>query len=84
MGVITAPFRGVLRDIVCNGIPKALHDHRPYAVCAFAGGWVLVAVSALGVPPLISLAAGAAAASLARGLALLTEARLPGWESGPG
>ena len=83
MGVITATFGGVLRDIVCNEIPQALHDHRPYAVCAFAGGWVLVGVSALGVPPLVSLAAGAAAASLARGVALLTDARLPGWGSRP-
>src|SRR3954471_12099628 len=42
MGVVTATFGGVLRDIVCNEIPAALRDHRPYAICAFAGGWVLV------------------------------------------
>jgi hypothetical protein len=33
-------FGGVLRDIVCNEIPRAFSDHRPYAVCAFVGGWV--------------------------------------------
>jgi uncharacterized membrane protein YeiH len=38
MGVVTAVFGGVLRDIVCNEIPSAFSDHRPYAVCAFLGG----------------------------------------------
>ena len=37
MGVVTAVFGGVLRDIVCNEIPSAFADHRPYALCAFAG-----------------------------------------------
>ncbi|MBK9251781.1 MAG: trimeric intracellular cation channel family protein [Proteobacteria bacterium] len=49
MGVITAVFGGVLRDIVCNEIPSAFHDHRPYAICAFIGGWVLVGANALGM-----------------------------------
>ncbi|HEX5738237.1 MAG TPA: TRIC cation channel family protein, partial [Hydrogenophaga sp.] len=35
MGLITGVFGGVLRDVVCNQIPTAFHDHRPYAVCAF-------------------------------------------------
>ena len=42
LGMVTAVFGGVLRDIVCNEIPRAFSDHRPYAVCAFAGGWTLV------------------------------------------
>ena len=37
-GVITAVFGGVLRDIVCNEIPRAFSDHRTYAICAFIGG----------------------------------------------
>ncbi len=37
-----AAFGGVLRDVVCNEIPRAFSDHRPYAICAFAGGWVAV------------------------------------------
>lgn len=48
MGVITAVFGGVLRDIVCNEIPTAFRDRQPYALCAFAGGWVLVGALALG------------------------------------
>ena len=39
LGMVTAVFGGVLRDVVCNEIPRAFNDHRPYAVCSFAGGW---------------------------------------------
>jgi uncharacterized membrane protein YeiH len=39
MGLITGVFGGVLRDTLCNGIPTAFKDHRPYTVCSFAGGW---------------------------------------------
>ena len=48
MGMVTAVFGGVLRDVVCNEIPSAFRDRRPYAVCSFIGGWVLVLVNELG------------------------------------
>jgi uncharacterized membrane protein YeiH len=79
MGVITATFGGVLRDIVCNQIPSAFSDHRPYAVCAFIGGWVLVAAQGLGLPDSGGLLAAAATASGLRALALATDFRLPSW-----
>lgn len=82
MGVITATFGGVLRDIVCNEIPAALRDHRPYAVCAFAGGWVLVLASHANVPPGWSLVAAAATATGLRALALVTGFTLPRWSPG--
>jgi uncharacterized membrane protein YeiH len=81
MGVITAVFGGVLRDIVCNQIPSAFSDHRPYAVCAFAGGWVLVGAQALALPDGWGLLAAAAVASGLRALALLTDFRLPSWSA---
>jgi uncharacterized membrane protein YeiH len=83
MGVVTAAFGGVLRDIVCNEIPSAFHDHRPYAVCAFAGGWVLVGLHVLGVPEGAAVLAGAATASGLRVLALLLDWQLPRWSAGP-
>ena len=83
MGVVTAAFGGVLRDIVCNEIPSAFRDHRPYAVCAFAGGWVLVGLHLLGVPDGAAVLAGAATASGLRALALLLDWRLPQWSPGP-
>ena len=79
MGVITAVFGGVLRDIVCNEIPAAFHDHRPYALCSFVGGWVLVAAVALDWPQWATISAAAATAVLLRGLALWTGWTLPHW-----
>jgi uncharacterized membrane protein YeiH len=82
MGMVTAVFGGVLRDIVCNDIPSAFSDHRPYAVCSFFGGWVLVAAHALEAPAWTGLLA---AAGLATGLRVLTLASgytLPQWSTG--
>jgi len=79
MGVITAVCGGVLRDIVCNEIPTAFHDHRPYALCAFAGGWVLVAAGQAGAGEELALGLAAATATGLRLLALLRDWRLPPW-----
>lgn len=82
MGVTTAVVGGVLRDIVVNEIPRAFKDRQPYAVCAFAGGWVVVAAQAAGLHDDWSLVAGAAAATGARALALRFGYRLPRWSAG--
>lgn len=79
MGMVTAVFGGVLRDMVCNEIPRAFCDHRPYAVCSFVGGWVMIAAQAGGAPQWVSLVSAAAAATLLRLLALHLDWRLPGW-----
>ena len=44
MGVVTAIFGGVIRDIACNEVPQAFSDHRPYAVIAFVGSWIYIAI----------------------------------------
>jgi uncharacterized membrane protein YeiH len=82
MGVVTATFGGVLRDIVCNEIPTAFRDHRPYAVCALAGGCVLVAAQSADVPDSWALVTAASVGTLLRVLALATNYRLPGWSAG--
>jgi uncharacterized membrane protein YeiH len=80
MGVITAIFGGVLRDIVCNEIPRVLQDHRPYALCAFLGAWVLIGAQVgLGLDPGASLLLAAAVASASRLLAVWFEWELPQW-----
>ena len=81
MGVITACFGGVLRDVICNEVPRAFSDHRPYAVCAFAGGWVLVACRAASMPDGAALLAAAGSAVALRLLALVTGFTLPAWPS---
>jgi uncharacterized membrane protein YeiH len=82
MGVVTAAFGGVLRDIVVNEIPRAFKDRQPYAVCAFAGGWVVVGAQAAGAHDGWSLLAGAAVGSGLRALAMLSGMRLPHWSAG--
>ncbi len=82
MGVITAVFGGVLRDIVCNEIPRAFRDHRPYAICAFLGSWILVVAPSLGASDAVALLASAAAITLLRGIALVSGYQLPEWNSG--
>jgi uncharacterized membrane protein YeiH len=79
LGTITAVFGGVLRDVVCNEIPRAFIDHRPYAVCAFAGGWVLVLAHAAQAPPWLALAAAAGTATALRMISLARDWRLPAW-----
>jgi uncharacterized membrane protein YeiH len=77
MGVFTAVFGGVLRDIVCNEIPTALRDRRPYAVCAFTGGWVYVLADTAQLSAGWSLLAAAATATVLRCAALLSGFQLP-------
>jgi uncharacterized membrane protein YeiH len=77
MGVITATFGGVLRDIVCNEIPQLFHDHRPYAVCALAGGVVYSVLASAQAPEWITVAACTAVATGSRLMALGLGWRLP-------
>jgi uncharacterized membrane protein YeiH len=82
MGVVTATFGGVLRDVVCNEIPSAFRDHRPYAVCAFAGAWVVVGAQAIGLSPDWGLIASAAITTGLRAAALASGFTLPRWTAG--
>jgi hypothetical protein len=80
MGVLTAIFGGVLRDIVVNEIPKAFSDHIPYAVIAFTGGWVVVGLNLLTIEAFVAVAVGAIFTIVLRVLALLLRWRLPIWK----
>jgi len=81
MGLITGVFGGVLRDVVCNEIPTAFHDHHPYAVCAFAGGWVYVGLWELDAPGWLALVACVVVTAGLRGLALWRNWQLPAWRT---
>jgi len=81
MGVITAVFGGVLRDMVCNEIPTAFKDHRPYAVCAFAGAWTYVGLDRLDQPDWVSVALCVLLTAGLRGLALWRNWQLPAWRA---
>jgi uncharacterized membrane protein YeiH len=77
MGTITGAFGGVLRDLVCNEIPALFRDHRPYAVCAFAGGVAYSLVIWLGLSDTTAIATCAVLTTGLRCLTLWLDWRLP-------
>jgi uncharacterized membrane protein YeiH len=79
MGVITPVFGGVLRDVVVNEIPRAFNDHQPYAVIAFAGGWLVVGMNLLGWPAFWAIGVSALAITVLRLMAVVFGWRLPTW-----
>jgi uncharacterized membrane protein YeiH len=79
MGVITAVFGGVLRDVVVNEMPRAFADHQPYSVLAFTGGWLVVLLNTLGVSAFIAVGLGALCITSLRFLAMIFGWRLPTW-----
>ncbi len=81
LGMMTAVFGGVLRDVVCNEIPRAFNDHRPYAICSFVGGWVLVGAQAIALPGWLALLMAAVVAAGLRVAAVAFEWRLPTWQA---
>ena len=81
MGLITGVFGGVLRDMVCNEIPTAFRDHRPYAVCAFAGGWAYLGLWQADAPGWLALLACVGVTAGLRALALWRNWQLPAWRA---
>lgn len=80
MGVLTAVFGGVLRDIVVNEIPKAFSDHVPYSAIAFVGGWLVVLFNVLAIDAVTSVLLAATATITVRVLAMTFGWRLPSWK----
>ena len=77
MGVITATFGGVLRDLICNEIPSLFKDHRPYAICALAGGISYVALVWAGAPEWSAVASCATVTTGSRLITLWKDLTLP-------
>lgn len=82
LGVVTGICGGVLRDMVCNEIPVTFKDHRPYAVCAFAGGCVFVLLHAMALPTELLMLACITITVATRALALSFNWQTPGWGRG--
>lgn len=79
MGVVSAIFGGVLRDIFCNEIPKAFSDHQPYAVFAFLGSGLLILMQHMGTSETLSMIAAFFVTSVLRVLAIVYSWRIPAW-----
>lgn len=84
MGVVTAVFGGMIRDILVNDIPWVVSSFQLYAVIAFAGGWLVWGLGALGLVPVLAVALGAVVTMLLRILAIVFNWRLPQWRLGEG
>lgn len=82
MGVITATFGGMIRDILVNDIPWVVNSYQLYALIAFAGGWVVWGLTELGVAPVVAVLVGASVAVATRMLAIAFDWRLPSWRLG--
>ncbi|WP_374625108.1 trimeric intracellular cation channel family protein [Pandoraea sp.] len=76
MGVITGVGGGMIRDILCNEVPLVLRDTRPYAVCAFIGGWIYIALTYVDLDPLYALSIGALSVIVVRLTTLAFDVRL--------
>ena len=84
MGVVTAVFGGMIRDILVNEIPWVVSSYQLYAVIAFAGGWLVWALGALGLDPVLAVSIGALVTIALRTLAIVFNWRLPAWRLGDG
>ncbi|MFM7029953.1 MAG: trimeric intracellular cation channel family protein [Micrococcales bacterium] len=79
MGTFTAIVGGVARDVAVREVPQVFVDHRPYAVIAFTGGWIVVMGDVFDWPNAVSLWAAALFIIVLRALAVWRNWRLPAW-----
>ena len=79
MGVVTAAFGGMIRDILVNDIPWVVASYQLYAIIAFAGGWLVWFMGVLGAAPALAVGIGAIAITLTRMLAIVFNWQLPNW-----
>ncbi len=83
MGVMTATFGGLLRDVVCNEIPLILRKEI-YATAAALGAGVHAALDAAGAGTPLPGIAGFAACLTLRVLAIHFRLTLPAYRARPG
>jgi len=78
MGIISAVFGGVVRDVLCNEVPMILKDRSPYATCSFIGCWVYIGLTWLQADQEVALLTGALIIIAARLLSVWYDWKLPG------
>lgn len=83
MGVITATFGGVIRDVLGNESPVVL-SREVYVTAALVGAGVFVVLSVIGLARETALGAGLVAGLVVRGMALRRGWSLPRYRERPG
>lgn len=81
MGVVTATFGGVVRDVVVNHLPRAFTDHEPYAVIAFAGGWLVILLNEIGLERWVTMLTAATVMTAVRFAVMLWGWKVPAWRA---
>jgi uncharacterized membrane protein YeiH len=79
MGVITAAFGGLIRDVLIAEIPGLVNDHQLYASLAFVGGLLIWVLEYFTVDPTLATLIGALAIIVARIVAMRLGWKLPAW-----
>lgn len=83
LGVVTASFGGVVRDVICNEVPLLLRKEI-YALAALAGAAVFVGLRVNGIWRDPALLAGMAVAFVIRAVAIRRGWSLPAYRPRPG
>ncbi len=77
IGVVTATFGGVVRDLLCNQKPQLFLPTEPlYATCSFLGAWIYIGLIKVGVAPAAAIFSCIASVFLLRILAIRFDVRL--------
>lgn len=82
-GMLTSALGGILRDILA-GEPSVLLRPEIYITAALSGAAVFIAADALGMPDMVSFAAGSLVALVIRGGAILYGWTVPVYRTRPG
>ena len=81
MGVITAAFGGLIRDVLIAQIPGLVNDHQLYASLAFVGGLFIWLLQYLNVDNTVAALIGAITIIVVRILAIRLGWKLPAWRN---
>ena len=81
MGVITAAFGGLIRDVLIAEIPGLVNDHQLYASLAFVGGLFLWFLQYLNVDNTVAALIGAITIIVVRIIAMRLGWKLPAWRN---
>lgn len=83
LGVVTATFGGILRDVICNEVPLILRSEI-YATAGAAGGAAFALLVWQGLPREPAFLAGVAVAFSIRAFGIVTGWSLPTYRTGKG